>query len=454
MVPLQQPDSAAGEEMMVMIDERLLMKLEENSAAEAIVTFDEVLPFSEKAELLKKAGIDGGVLLKSLPMAGVFVTKSELKSLSELTAVRSVYYNAPLAYDNNDATDLTGVDKTRVDNEYRSANGGLPVSGKGIGVVINDSGVDGTHKDHKLGENLIQNVTGQINLHGLSEFLPVQYAENVPSTDNSSGHGTHVAGIVGGTGAMSAGKYEGVAPGASLIGYGSGAAVAIIDTLGGFDYALTHQAQYGIRIITNSWGDTGDMGTPFDPENPVNVATKALYDRNILTVFSAGNSGPTADTITGNYKKAPWVVTVAAGDKAGRLADFSSRGKAGGRGTAFVSGNEWLWKDEPVLTAPGKDIVSTRTVSPVGVLSSAKDIQTIDTAYVPYYTTLSGTSMAAPHAAGVAALMLDANPYLSTQEIRQLLIDSATPMEGYSPFETGAGYINAYKAVGMALFGK
>lgn len=436
------------------LDKRLLQRLTTDSAVEAIVTFDKEMSQTAIKSSLKKAGVQKGLIMNSLPIAGVVISVTQLELLKDNSNVQSVYYNAPLTYDNEDSTDLTGVDRVRKDADFQKKNGGLPVSGKGVGVVINDSGVDGSHKDHEFGKNLVQNVAGQVNLHAIHELLPVQYVENVPATDNNSGHGTHVAGIVGGTGAMSGGKYEGVAPGADLIGYGSGAGLAILDTIGAFDYALTHQAQYGIRVITNSWGDTGDMGTPFDPDHPVNMATKMLYDRNIITVFSAGNSGPGENTITGNYKKAPWVITVAAGVKDATLADFSSRGKRDTGGSAIYDGMEFLWRDQPTITAPGQDIVSTRVASPVGVLGTPKDVQTIDPAHLPYYTTLSGTSMAAPHAAGVVALMLDANPLLTPSDVKQILVNTATPMNGYESWETGAGYINAYDAVTASFLAK
>ncbi|MBE4907245.1 S8 family serine peptidase [Bacillus luteolus] len=419
---------------------------------EVIVTFkSENSPTNNYLEILKGVGITQGYTFQSLPMAGALATPSQILKLSNKSQVHSIYLNKSLLFNNEEATDLTGVDLVRTDEKMRQLNGGLPVSGKGIGVVINDSGVDGTHKDIQYGDHLVQNVLGSTNLHAINSLLPITYVEDVPTTDHSSGHGTHVAGIVGGTGAMSSGKYEGVAPGANLIGYGSGAAVAMLDTLGGFDYALTHQHEYNIRVITNSWGATSDAGTDFDPNDPINIATKMLYDRGIVTVFSAGNSGPGQSTISGNYKKAPWVVTVAAGDKNGNLADFSSRGVKDKGGTVTIDGQTWNWEDRPTVTAPGVDIISTRVISPITLLGATKDVEYLDPAHIPYYTTMSGTSMAAPHVAGVIALMLEANPLLSPKDVKQILQYTATTMEGYESWEVGAGYVNAYKAVDMAF---
>ncbi|MBM7706783.1 serine protease AprX [Chryseomicrobium aureum] len=416
------------------------------SFAEVIVTFeDEVL--HDRSEILQELGVDAGIHLKSLPMTGLVATAELVNQLAKHPDVESIYENRALAYETADATQMTGVDALRTDAALTKANGGFPITGKGIGVVINDSGVDGTHKDHAFGDHLVQNVLGSTNLHAVSQLLPISYVENVPNTDSNSGHGTHVAGIVGGTGAMSSGKYEGAAPGAKLIGYGSGAGVAMLDTLGGFDYALTHQREYNIRVITNSWGDTSQAGRAFDPADPINVATKKLYDRGIITVFSAGNSGPTAGTISGNYKKAPWVITVAAGDKSYQLTDFSSRGQAGVGDTVTVDGETWKWEDRPTVTAPGSKIVSTRVISPLPLLGVNSDATDIDPAHIPFYTTMSGTSMAAPHVAGIVALMLEADPTLTGLEIKEILETTAKPMEGYEKWEAGAGYVDAYRAV-------
>jgi len=415
---------------------------------EAIVTFH---GDAANAGLLRQLGINSGVLLNSLPMAGALVTTAQVEALAARPEVRSVYLNRRIQRENAEATAITGVDKLRADAELTTRNGGLPVSGRSIGVLVNDSGVDGTHADHQFGRNLVQNVAGQTNLHGLVDLLPITWVENMPNTDATGGHGTHVAGIVGATGARSGGKYEGVAPGASLIGYGTGAALAILDTLGGFDYALTHQFEHNIRVITNSWGSTSDTNTAFDPEDPINIATKKAFDRNIVVVFSAGNSGPAEGTITGNYKKAPWVIAVAAGDKQGRLASFSSRGVKGRGGSVTLGGRAFTWEDRPTVTAPGVKIISTRVVAPVSMLGATDDVALIEPAYLPFYTTMSGTSMAAPHVAGIVALMLEANPALTPLQVKQILQETATNMPGMEPWEVGAGYANAYAAVDQAF---
>ena len=431
------------------VDPALRAALVADPTAQVIVTFNgSGAPQASQLSLLRQLGITRGITMQALPIVGVIATSAQVNALAANPAVRSLYINKKLTYYNFDDTNLTGVKRLRADAAATARNNGTPVSGRGIGVLINDSGVDGTHDDIKLGAHLVQNTLGSTNLNSVNTMLPVSYIEGVPNTDNNSGHGTHCAGIVGGNGARSAGKYEGVAPGASLLGYGSGGALLILDAIGGFDYALTHQFQYNIRVISNSFGSSGN----FDVNDPLNVATKKCYDRNMVIVFAAGNSGPGADTHN-PYAIAPWVISVAAGDKNGQLASFSSRGVKGQQGTIVADGRTFTYKNEPVITAPGVDVVSTRTQAPVALLGTQADAAVLTPAQLPFYTILSGTSMATPHTAGVVALILEAKPSLTPDQVKELLQNTATNMPGRESWEAGAGYVNAYAAVDRAQRG-
>jgi len=414
---------------------------------EVIVSFSGDGPLSlAEVNALKSLGLKG-IHFRSLPIAGVVATPYQVAQLASLPGVRSLWLNDRLEYENDGSTEITGVDRMRTDGRLRSFNG-LPFSGKGVGVLINDSGIDGTHADLMYPTHVIQNVAGQTNLHAQEDMAPITYTEDVPNTDLGSGHGTHVAGIVGATGARSSGLYEGVAPGANLIGYGSGAVIFILDSIGGFDYALTNQARYGIRVVSNSFGATSDVGTDFNPDHPTNIATQRLADRNIVIVFSAGNSGSGESTITGNFKKAPWVVLAAAGNKTGNLANFSSRGLEGKGGTVVIDGETFTWEDRPTVATPGVNVISTRDSTG----SNWDDLadETIPLAYRPFYTPLSGTSMAAPHLSGIVALMLEANPQLHWSDVKRILQKTATNLPGDEAWEVGAGYANAHAAVAMA----
>ena len=430
------------------VDPALRAALRTSPTAQVVVTFTgSGAPQAAQLSLLQGLGITRGITLQALPVAGVVATAAQVEALAQNPQVRSLYVNKQLDYYNFEDTNLTGVKRLRADQTITARNNGTPVSGRGIGVLINDSGVDGTHDDIKLGTHLVQNTLGSTNLNNLSSMLPVTYIEGVPNTDNNSGHGTHCAGTVGGNGAKSSGKYEGVAPGASLLGYGSGGALLVLDALGGFDYALTHQYQYNIRVISNSFGTSGT----FDPNDPLNVATKKAYDRGMVVVFAAGNSGPSADTHN-PYAVAPWTISVGAGDRNGLLADFSSRGVKNQSGTFTVDGETWTFKNEPVIVGPGVDVISTRVIGPVATLGITDDTNgELTPAQIPFYTHMSGTSMATPHVAGVVALILEAKPSLSPAQVKELLQKTATNMPGRESWEVGAGYVNAYAAVDQAF---
>jgi serine protease AprX len=396
---------------------------------------------------LKSLGITRGLTMRKLPIAGALATKAEIAALAKRTDVASIFWNAPLRYSNLESRQISGA-KRAVDNpgDYGRA---IPFSGAGVTVVINDSGVDGTHDDLKFGTHVVQNTTALTNLAAWDTMLPITYTEGVPNTDISSGHGTHCAGIVGGTGARSNGLYRGVAPGAKLVGYGSGAVLLVLDAVGGLDYAAVNQFSYGapIRVVSNSWGSSGK----FDPLDPVSIATYELYKKGIVSVFAAGNDGPGEDTHN-PYAQAPWVISVAAAEKDGVLTSFSSRGKFGETGNfTTLDGKAWTYYNEPTITATGVDVVSTRTLTGVlPPLEAEHDADTLAPAYLPFYTHMSGTSMATPHVAGIVALMYEANPNLTPAQVRDILERTATNMGGRQPWEVGAGHINAYAAVAEA----
>ncbi|MBC8155748.1 MAG: S8 family serine peptidase, partial [Bacteroidetes bacterium] len=431
----------------VTIDPALTDAVKTNLVTQVIVTFHgDGPPLPGQLSLLQQVGITKGLTFKALPIAGVLATEAQVNALAQRPEVKSLYLNKKLDLYNTDANAVTGVKRLRADKDITARNNGLPVSGKGIGVLINDSGVDGTHEDIKFGSHLVQNVLGSTNLNAYNAMLPVTFVEGVPNTDTNSGHGTHCTGTVGGNGAQSGGKYEGVAPGASLLGYGSGGGLLVLDAIGGFDYALTHQFQYGIRVVSNSFGTSGD----FDPADPLNVATKKVFDRGMVVVFAAGNSGPGSDTHN-PYAIAPWVISVGAGQKDGKLVGFSSRGVKGEQGTFVVDGETWTFKNEPTIVGPGVNIVSTRAISPLMALAAQADAAAIEPAFLPFYTIKSGTSMSTPHVAGIVALILEAKPSLSPAQVKQIIQKTATNMPNRESWEVGAGYVNAYAAVDMAF---
>jgi serine protease AprX len=280
--------------------------------------------------------------------------------------------------------------------------------------------------------------------------------ENIPNTDESVGHGTHCAGIIGGMGTRSGGAYAGVAPGSKIIGAGLGAGILVINPLGAWEWGLANQFRYNIRVTSNSYGPLG--GGEFNPDHPITIASRLAYERNITSVFAAGNDGSSKNTMS-PYAKAPWVIGVAAGTKEGTLVDFSSRGTP--RAERLNDADPLNDNDAPTITAPGTGrafetsvtrfgftsaMVSTRAIS--NLTSNGLDADTeLAPGLIPFYTQISGTSMATPFIAGTIALMLDADPTLTPDEIKQIITETATKMPGYEDYQVGAGYVNSFAAV-------
>lgn len=432
-----------------------LASAEPASLLEVVVTYHGDGPLTAaQLDRLRTLGV-GARYFQRLPMAGVVATPAQIEAIAAMPDVRSVWFNDRLEYEMAQARTLSSVDQLAKNEQLRNRDG-LPFTGRGVGILVNDSGVDGTHPDLLFGTKVIQNVLGHaggpINAGSIEPLLNI---ENVPNTDVAGSHGTHVAGIAAGLGTLSNGAYAGAAKGAHIIGYGSGAAVSILNTAGAFDYTLANHKRYNIRIITNSFGGPSTIGQPFNPNDPIVVASKKLADAGVITVFSAGNSGSGPDTITGPYKKSPWVILAGNGTKDGTLAPSSSRGRiAGGVYQVTVDGETFTVEDRPTLVAPGTEIAAPRalvTADPTGNLGYERDLQVLGPTLAPFYTIKTGTSMAAPHVAGLVAILLEANPSLTWREVKSILKATASNMSGNEPWEVGAGHANIEAAVGMAL---
>ncbi len=419
-----------------------------------IVSFNTNTGLNENhLNILRGIGVTGGQTFPNLGMVAQPMTAGQVRALENNPAVRSIWSNDQLYYYMHQARVVAGVEKLRVDSQMTRLNGGMPVSGKGdFSVMVIDSGVDATHADLQFGSQVIQNVQTVAGTTTVSGFTPNVSIENVQNTDQSVGHGTHCAGIIGGNGVRSGGLYAGVAPGTKIIGAGLGAGLFVLNAVGAWEWGLANQFRYNIKVVSNSYGSAG----AFNPNNPLNIASKAAYDRNITVVFAGANSGPAKGTWN-TLAKAPWVIGVAAGTKEGDLASFSSRGTPRAERLGNADPNDDF--DVPTITAPGTgrsfasnagkfttDIVSVRATSNLTANGTTDDAE-LPASAIPFYTQISGTSMATPFVAGTIALMLDADPTLTPDEIKQIIQETASKMPGRAEWEVGAGYLNAYAAV-------
>jgi serine protease AprX len=413
----------------------VLNKLTDDSNVNVVLVYHH-LPNEGDIADLQGIGVLGGTRFRVLPMIAVTTTKRNLLAVSKLSAIRSIYSNRTFQWNLAPSErNRTGVDRVRRDVELTNANRGIPVTGRGVTVAVLDTGVDGTHGD--LAGRVVQNIKlGDTQSLGAGFNYPAA-APSFSNTDQAYGHGTFVAGVIAGSGQQSSGKYAGVASGANILGLSAGDA-SLLFILSGFDYLLGNYQAFNVRVVNCSFS----ANTVFDVNDPVNIATRLLTDSGVNVVFSAGNTGPGADSLN-PYSVAPWVISTGATDDSGRLANFSSRGEFGSP----------LFR--PTIVAPGVNTVSLRT-STVASVSSASGLATKDTALstseLPYYVTGSGTSFSAPHVAGVIALMLEANPNLKPAQIRDILQRTATPLPPYYWHEVGSGMLNAQAAVLEAAY--
>lgn len=411
----------------------LLTRLTDDSNVNAVILYHRT-PTDTDFNNLRQIGVLGGVRYRVLPAVSLTATKSQINKISRFSAVRAIYGNRTLKFTAEPGNGLTGTALVKTDSYLTSQNNGRAITGRGVTVAVLDTGLDGSHSD--LYGRVAKNVklVGTLGL-GIGFNYPPSL-EGLSNTDLVYGHGTFVGGIIAGNGARSNGRYTGVAPGARLVGLGAGDATLLF-VVEGLDYLLWKAPELGVRAVNCSFSGSA----AYDPNDPVNVATKLLTERNVSVVFSAGNTGPGMDTLN-PYAYAPWVISVGATDESGQLADFSSRGSSS-RSTG------------PTLVAPGVNVVSLRAsgVSLTGLLNLGLggDLSRLSLFDLLSYTVGSGTSFSAPQVTGTIAMMLEANPLLTPAQIRNLLQQTATPMPDNQRYEVGVGMLNAYAAVQQAV---
>jgi serine protease AprX len=482
--PGTQPSAAALSSAPSAVDPALSQALASAGATDqliVIVNYDEVTATSDGVASAVLGTGAGVIQFSNLPMVAALATPAQIAAIQGLSGVTSVYANRQLHYLLHETVVSVRADAAHV----------AGFTGKGVGIAILDSGVDGLHPDLptvanvKFLANLPDLFTFQGSINKTIKQAPALFVA-ARNSETSSGHGTHVAGITAGRGTASAGTYAGIAPGANLIGVGTGDVLFIFWILAGFDYIIEHRKDYNIQVVNNSWGSEG----AFDPNDPISKATKQVHKAGITVVFAAGNCGegddpslpaascpPPGDLQLNPYSVAPWVIGVAAGCKLflpapdptisaihcedlddqdaeltasnprdGVLADFSSRGVPGDR----------LY--HPDITAPGVHLVSTRasTGFTLTLLDANHDLNLTSTCAIApaanaFYTCASGTSMASPVITGVVALMEEASGgALTPDQVLKVLQKTARPLTGFQEYEVGAGFVDAFAAVQCA----
>jgi subtilisin family serine protease len=319
-------------------------------------------------------------------------TREAIIALSQRDDVEMIWYDEPVHTMLDESVPLIGAPSV-----WQAG-----VTGKGIKVGIVDTGIDPNHPDFAGRIVQMKDFTGQ-------------------GPNDNHGHGTHVAGIIGGTGAASGGKYKGVAPecvyytAKVLRGDGSG---STSDVMAGVEWAV----QQGAQVVNLSLGSDGAC----DGTDALSVTCDAAMSKGAVMCIAAGNAGSGASTV-GSPGCAKSVITIGATSKTDQIADFSSRGP--------TSDN----RIKPDVCFPG-----------VGIASCRASGTSMGTVVDSNYTSASGTSMATPHAVGACALLLQAKPSLTPQQIKDLLMSTAKNLNA-DPNAQGEGRAQVFFAYQQSL---
>jgi subtilisin family serine protease len=387
-------------------------------------------------------------------------TASQVQAARSRSGVTYLEGNSPIEF--FDQTSNTATRGAEAVSTLTGANG-QPLDGSGVSVAVIDSGVDPTHP-------FLQNSDGTSAV--VASYKSVCLDESNTSSDcviqvpnsldtdtiSGGGHGTHVNGIVAGrpTTLSDGTQLQGAAPGASLVDISTGAVLLIVGADSALNWVLEHHdAPCGpgvpastcppIKVTNNSYGPTG--GGAFDPNSATVKLQDALAAEGVVTVWAAGNDGgdgsssltnPPGQDPTGGIISVASYFDQDTGTRDGTVSDYSSRGDASDPST---------WPD---ISAPGENITSScRVYLPICSTGLAPqngpgplDIGT--------FNTISGTSMAAPHIAGIVAQLFQADPSATPAEIEAALKGSTYKYTNGAPYQTVGGYSTSFdKGTGL-----
>jgi serine protease AprX len=412
------------------LDRQLNERATRAGKSQVIVTLQPGWVVAGRSEIAKL----GGKLGRPLPLINALVVElphGQLKKLADHPGVVRVDWDRPTA------GQMARVAATVGSRDVRQQYG---FTGAGIGVAVIDSGITGWHAD-LVGSNAQQRVAGWMD-----------FVNGRTSPYDDLGHGTHVAGIIGGSGLSSLGRHAGVAPGVRLVGLkvldhrGLG---VISDVIAAIEYAVANRVKHNIRVINMSVGAAVTSSYHVDP---LALAARRAVESGIVVVAAAGNRGRDADgrVIYGGIAapgNAPWVLTVGASSTEGTAsrADDTMAGYSS-RGPTPVD-----FQAKPDLVAPGTGVVSLSDPASAFYVSKSQFLVSgwLPGSYKPYLS-LSGTSMAAPVVSGTVALMLQANPSLTPNLVKAILQYTAEVHSGYDALTQGAGFLNSKGAVDLA----
>jgi serine protease AprX len=349
----------------------------------------------------------GGRVTRPLPLIGGFAADVPTDRLSMLDPdgpISGLYVDAPIRMASIGTEQWDDVEPNLAWRKTIRL-GQIPsgIDGSGVTVAMIDTGMA---RAQDFGDRVVARV----------DFTPGG------NGDDAYGHGTHLAGVIAGSGAASGGKWRGVAPGARLVSVkvaGPDGATDVSVVIAALQWVVTHRAQYGIKVLNLSFGT--DSVQPY-PVDPLNAAVERAWAAGITVVVSSGNRGPGTINKPGDD---PYVITVGAADlkqtadrRDDEVAPFSSSG---------ITQDGFI---KPDLVAPGTTIVATRDAG------STVDSLHPDAVVDGDYFKGTGTSQAGAIVSGVAALLYDADPSLRPNTVKSILMGSTIRS---SQYRTGGG---------------
>jgi subtilisin family serine protease len=336
---------------------------------------------------------------------------------------------------------------------------GAPLDGSGVSIAVIDTGIDPTHPAF-AGGKVVRSLKSLCLDEASTETSCVTAVPTLVDTDTLSvgGHGTHVASIAAGNPVTltDGTQVSGAAPGAKIVALSTGAAVLILGPDAALNWVLeNHNAPCGagvptaqcppIKVVNNSYGPSG--GGAFDPNSATAKLQRQLAQEGVVTVWAAGNEGgdgsasltnPPGQDPTGGVISVASYNDEGTGTRTGPVSPYSSRGAASDPGS---------WPD---ISAPGENIVAAcRPYLPV--CSSGLQPQSgpglLD---VATYNAISGSSMAAPHIAGVVAQLFQADPNATPAEVENALKSTAFAYPDGAPYQSVGGYTTSFdKGTGL-----
>lgn len=381
---------------------------------DVVVQFDATTPAAQRAALVRAAG---GRVTRQLPIvngAGVRISARGAAVLGHQAGVHHVSRNSAVREASRrpepteDAPATSFLASSRVPKAWRMGG-----TGAGVGIAVIDTGIAGDLADFRRSQG---DTSSRVIASAVTD-------EAATTATDRYGHGTHVAGIAAGNGGARnpadpmRGRYAGAAPEADLVSVKASADngdSTVMDVIAGVQFAIDHRDELGIRVINLS-------ASAMEPESykldPLDAAVESAWLHGIVVVVAAGNRGADPGSVGYAPGNDPYVISVGAVD------DKGTKNTGDDETTSWSSrGTTQDGVPKPDVLAPGAHIVA-----PLAPGSAFASLCPTCVRGDGQYFQVSGTSMAAPVVAGIAADLLSVRPDLQPDAVKAAVVAGTRP---------------------------